>query len=91
MEGDVVVLQQLQTAKPWRCGHHGLTERAISRDEIRAELRGLGSEHLRRIRGYSAVRLLERVGDVEMHVEIQPLLALHDQITRADRTDLPLA
>jgi hypothetical protein len=49
------------------------------------------SEYLRRIRDYSVVRLLERVGEGEIHVEVQLLLALHDQIARADRTDLPLA
>ena len=49
------------------------------------------SEYLRKIRDYSVVRLLERVGDGKIHAEIAPLLALHDEIARADRSDLRLA
>jgi hypothetical protein len=49
------------------------------------------SEYLRKIQDYSVVRLVERVGDGKIHAEIAPLLALHDEIARADRSDLRLA
>ena len=80
------------TPKPWRCGHHGPTDRwpfLVTKSARNFEV--WESEYLRRIRDYSVVRLLERVGNGEIHAEVQPLLALHDQIARADRTDLPLA
>jgi hypothetical protein len=39
----------------------------------------------------SRIVILPSVGDGKIHAEVQPLLALHDQIARADRTDLRLA
>ena len=80
------------TPKPWRCGHHAPSERwpfLDAKTEKRFEV--WESEYLRRIRDYSVVRLLERVGSGQIHPEIEPLLAWHDQIGRADRTDLLLA
>ena len=80
------------TPKPWRCGHHAPSERwpfLDAKTEKRFEL--WETEYLRRIREYSVVRLLERVGSGQIHPEIEPLLAWHDQIGRADRTDLLLA
>lgn len=80
------------TPKPWRCGHYAPTERwPFPEKRSEKSFEAWESEYLRRIRDYSVVRLLERVGDGKIHAAIQPLLALHDQIARADRTDLNLA
>ncbi len=80
------------TPKPWRCGHHAPTERWPFRN-ARSEksFKVWENEYLTRIGDYSVVRLLERVGVGRVHAEIEPLLALHDQISRAARTDLRLA
>jgi hypothetical protein len=80
------------TPKPWRCGHHPPVERWPFLEKRSAKsFAAWESEYLRRIRDYSVVRLLERVGDGKIHAAVEPLLALHDQVARADRTDLRLA
>jgi hypothetical protein len=80
------------TPKPWRCGHHAPTERWPFLEKRSAKsFEAWESEYLRRIQDYSVVRLLERIGDGKIHAAVEPLLALHDQIGRADRTDLRLA
>jgi hypothetical protein len=80
------------TPKPWRCGHHAPTERWPFLDAKSAKsFAAWESEYLDRIRDYSMVRLVERVGEGKIHADVGPLLALHDQIARVDRTDLRLA
>ena len=80
------------TAKPWRCGHHAPTERwPFLETKSAKSFEAWESEYLRKIQDYSVVRLVERVGDGKIHAEIAPLLALHDEIARADRSDLRLA
>jgi hypothetical protein len=80
------------TPKPWRCGHHAPTERWPFLEKRSAKsFEAWESEYLGRIRDYSVVRLLQRVGGGKIDSAIEPLLALHDQIARADRTDLRLA
>ena len=80
------------TPKPWRCGHHAPPARWPFLDARSEESFKLwNDEYHRAIRDYSVSRLLEHVGDGNTHPEIAPLLALHDQFSRADRTDLRLA
>jgi hypothetical protein len=80
------------TPKPWRCGHHTPTERwPFLETKSAKSFEAWESEYLNRIGDYSVVRLLERVGGGKIHPEVQPLLALHDQIARAHRPDLRLA
>jgi hypothetical protein len=80
------------TPKPWRCGHHAPTERwPFLETKSAKSFEAWESEYLRKIQDYSVVRLVERVGDGKIHAEIAPLLALHDEIARADRSDLRLA
>jgi hypothetical protein len=80
------------TPKPWRCGHHAPSARWPFLDaKSEKSFRIWDDEYHRRIRDFSVSRLLERVGDGRAHPEIEPLLALHDQFSRADRTDLRLA
>jgi hypothetical protein len=80
------------TPKPWRCGHHAPPARWPFLDaKSEKSFKTWDDEYHTRIRDYSVSRLLERVGDGKAHPEIEPLLALHDQFSRADRTDLRLA
>ena len=80
------------TAKPWRCGHHAPTERwPFLETKSAKSFEVWESEYLRKIQDYPVVRLVERVGDGKIHAEIAPLLALHDEIARADCSDLRLA
>ncbi|HEU4679594.1 MAG TPA: hypothetical protein VFS35_08750, partial [Terrimicrobiaceae bacterium] len=80
------------TPKPWRCGYHAPPERWPFLDAKSQEsFRAWEDEYHRRIGDYSVSRLLERWGDGKAHPEIEPLLTLHDQFSRVDRTDLCLA
>ncbi|HET7238223.1 MAG TPA: hypothetical protein VFI76_04310 [Terrimicrobiaceae bacterium] len=80
------------TPKPWRCGYHAPPARWPFLDAKSQEsFKVWEDEYHRRIRDCSVSRLLERWGDGRTHPEIEPLLALHDQFSRADRTDLRLA
>jgi hypothetical protein len=80
------------TPKPWRCGHCAPPTRWPFLDATSEKsFKAWDDEYHTRIRDYSVSCLLERVGDEGAHPEIAPLLALHDQFSRSDRTDLPLA
>lgn len=80
------------TPKPWRCGHHASPVRWPFLDaKSERSFKAWEDEYLTRIRSYSVSRLLGRVGSGKVHPEIEPVLALHDQFSRADRGDLRLA
>ena len=80
------------TPKPWRCGHHAPLERWPFLDtKSEGSFKAWEDEYLAKIREYSVSRLLERVGSGKVHPAIEPVLAWHDQFSRADRGDLPLA
>jgi len=80
------------TPKPWRCGHHAPLERWPFLDaKSERSFKAWEDEYLAKIREYSVSRLLGRVGNGKVHPAIEPVLAWHDQFSRADRGDLPLA
>jgi hypothetical protein len=80
------------TPKPWRCEHHAPPARWPFLDaKSEQSFKIWNDEYHRKIRDYSVSRLVERVGSGQVHPEIERLLALHDQFSRVDRTDLRLA
>jgi hypothetical protein len=80
------------TPKPWRCGHHAPPVRWPFTD-VRSEknFKEWDDGYLKRIREYSVSHLLERAGSGKVHPEIEAVLAVHDQFSRVDRSDLRLA
>ncbi len=79
------------TPKPWRCGH---TPNRIAwpqeTDEDRRCLEAWLAEYERRQSGYATCRFVGTLGNQSIHSEIEPVIEMHDDFTRAHQ-DLPLA
>lgn len=79
------------TPKPWRCGVPR-PPAAYPRESAAAEARQAAwlAEYEAAARGYATCRLVEEVGPGRVHEAVRPILALHDDATRAG-SSLPLA
>jgi hypothetical protein len=73
------------TPKPWRCGVHSKPERWPWRDEKR-EKRFQKWEMLYQSYAFNwaTCELLRQLGNPAVHPEVQPILDLHDQATKAE-------
>ncbi|HEX3627508.1 MAG TPA: hypothetical protein VH280_19045 [Verrucomicrobiae bacterium] len=79
------------TPKPWRCGVSGKPERWPYLDAKAERKFQKWNAHYRSSCGGVAVcEFLSRIGNPEVHLDIQSLLAIHDDISRAE-SKLPLA
>lgn len=79
------------TPKPWRCGARNPPSRyPWTSAESESRFRRWQSDYERLSLGYCVCRFVEQAGRGEVHPEIQPILALHDQVACA-RPDRPLA
>lgn len=80
------------TPKPWRCGHHAAPARWPFVDaKSERVFKAWEDTYLERIQDYAVSCLIDAVGEGIVHSEIKPLLAVHDQFSRAGSRDLPLA
>ncbi len=70
------------TPKPWRCGSPRPPSRyPWSSGEQEAHYRRWQSDYERTIQRYSVCRLIEQIGSSEVHPQIKPIIAIHDQFT----------
>jgi hypothetical protein len=73
------------TPKPWRCGH---TANSVGwprdDDERQRRYEQWQSEYLERQSGYATCRFLGTMGPETVHPEIEPVVELHDRLTRCD-------
>jgi hypothetical protein len=79
------------TPKPWRCGVHDKPERWPWL-EPRAEARFNKWEMAYRAKSanWATCKLVRKVGSTDIHPEVQLILGVHDEATRAE-SELPLA
>lgn len=79
------------TPKPWRCGVRKLSHPWPWRSSRAEELfKQWENRYLAAVRDYATCELIATVGNPEIHPGIQPIVALHDETTRA-MSKLPLA
>jgi hypothetical protein len=79
------------TPKPWRCDHFACNVRwpreTADEQQRFAQWR---AEYLKKQAGYSTCRLLDTCGNGVVLPPLEPIIALHDKLTRC-REELPLA
>ncbi|MEQ8791275.1 MAG: hypothetical protein RIC55_33745 [Pirellulaceae bacterium] len=79
------------TPKPWRCEH--TPNRVVwphETDEQRRRFENWLAEYKRRQSGYATCRFLEALGVETVHPEVAPVVAIHDELSRA-LLEMPLA
>lgn len=79
------------TPKPWRCGiHHKPTRWPWLNPKAQKQFEAWEQRYLAAASKYATCELVRASGNPEVHPEIQPILALHDESTRVG-SRLPLA
>jgi len=79
------------TPKPWRCGVFSKPERWPWPDAKREKrFQKWETDYLASSEEYATCEFLRQIGNSEIHPEVQPIVKLHDDMTRAG-SKLPLA
>jgi len=79
------------TPKPWRCGHHAnIIQFPHQNKEADAEFDKWIKQYQQRIESFATCRLIAIIGNARIHNDLQIIVDIHDQRTRA-ATDMRLA
>lgn len=73
------------TPKPWRCGLEDLSVRWPWADARREAFLKWEEKYQQVSAGFATCRLVAEIGEKQIHPELQPLIEVHDQMTRIDQ------